>query len=265
MASDFTADDGTRFRYEVRGAGPTVLFFHAFPLGMWIYDAQVAALEKTHRTVRFDARGFGGTPPGDGPLSMEKIADDGVALLDELGLGQAIVVGCSMGGYVALAMARKHRDRVRGLVLLDTRATPDTPEGRAGRSALADRARKEGSGAVAEKFLATLTGPTTRRERPEIQEKLAASILSNPPAGLANALLGMGARADSRPELRAIHVPTLIVCGEEDMVTPPADSKAMAESIPDSTLVLVPRAGHLANLEDPEAVNAALLAFLAGC
>ena len=118
---------------------------------------------------------------------------------------------------------------------------------------------------MAEKFLPTLTGPTTRRERPEIEKKLAASILSNPPEGLANALLGMGARADSRPELRAIRVPTLIVCGEEDTVTPPADSKAMAESIPGSTLVLVPRAGHLANLEDPASVNAALLAFLARC
>jgi pimeloyl-ACP methyl ester carboxylesterase len=264
MGSSFDAPGGAKVHYDVRGEGPALLFFHAFPLGLSMYDRQAAALEATHRVVRFDARGFGATAPGDGPLTMERIADDGVALLDHLGLGQAVALGCSMGGYVVLALARRHRDRLRGLVLADTRATPDTPEARAGRSLLAEKTLKEGAAAVAAKFLPTLVGPTTTRERPEIVKQVEAAILANPPRGLANALLGLGARADSRPSLREIAVPTLVICGAEDGVTPPADSEAMAAAIPRAELAILERSGHLSNLETPDAFNARLAAFLRG-
>lgn len=262
MATFFEAGGGIRLRYDVEGDGPAVLFLHAFPLGMWMWEEQVRALARTHRTVRFDMRGFGESDPGDGPLTMERSADDAVLLLDHLGLGRAMVVGCSMGGYVAFALARRHRDRLNGLVLADTRATPDTPEARAGRASLAEKTLAEGSAAVAAKFLPTLLGPTTQRERTPLVGRVEASILGNPPRGLANALLGLGARADSRPTLREIAVPTLVVCGAEDTVTPRSDSEALVAGIAGSRLAVLEGAGHLANLETPEAFNRSLTRFL---
>jgi pimeloyl-ACP methyl ester carboxylesterase len=262
VAAYFSAPDGTRLHYDVQGDGPAVLFFHAFPLALFMWEAQADLLSTTHRTVRFDARGFGATAPGDGPLSMERIADDGVALLDHLGIGQAAAVGCSMGGYVALALARRHRDRLRGLVLQDTRATPDTATARADRGRLADRALREGAGVVASAFLPKLIGETSQREQPALRQRLEEAILRTPPRGLANALLGLGGRADSRPSLREIAVPTLVVCGAEDSVTPPSDSEAMARGIAGSRLEILPRAGHLSNLETPQAYNDVLADFL---
>jgi 3-oxoadipate enol-lactonase len=250
--------------YDVQGEGPPVLLLHAFPLGALQWDAQVAALRGQHQVVRFDARGFGASPAGDGPLSMERIADDAVAVLDRIGIGQAVVCGLSMGGYAAFAMARRHADRIRGLVLSDTRAAADTAEGRASRAALAERVRREGAIAAADAFLPKLLGETTRRERPQVVARVREIILGNPPRGIADALAGLAARADSTPTLREIRVPVLVVCGEEDALTPLADSEALQRGIAGSRLVRLAGAGHLANLETPEAFNRALLEFLAG-
>ncbi|HEU5323896.1 MAG TPA: alpha/beta fold hydrolase, partial [Methylomirabilota bacterium] len=121
---------GGDIAYEVRGRGDAVLLLHAFPLGMAMWDAQVDALEPRFQVVRFDARGFGGSPPGDGPLTMERIADDAALLLDHLGVSRAAVCGLSMGGYAALALVRRHADRLRALALCDTRAGADDGEAR---------------------------------------------------------------------------------------------------------------------------------------
>jgi len=246
----------------VRGDGPALLFLHAFPLGLFMWEGQAQAFAATHRVIRFDARGFGATPAGDGPLSMERIADDAALLLDHLGIGQAVVAGCSMGGYVAFAMVRRHRDRLRGLVLQNTRPGGDTLEARGNRGVLAARVLKEGSGAAADAFLPRLLGETTRRARPQLEAELRAAILKTSPRAIANALLGLGARADSTPTLREIAVPTLVLGGIEDVLTPPAESEAMAAAIDGSQLLILPAAGHLANLENPEAYNAALAGFL---
>ena len=132
---------GAEIEYDVRGKGPAVLFFHAFPLGLFMWDAQAEALAPTHQVIRFDARGFGGSPPGSSLLTMERIADDGAALLDHLGVGQAVVGGCSMGGYAAFAFVRRHPDRLKGLVLQDTRAGADNEEARTRRASDARRAK----------------------------------------------------------------------------------------------------------------------------
>jgi pimeloyl-ACP methyl ester carboxylesterase len=253
---------GAALEYDVRGQGPAVLFLHAFPLGMVMWEDQVRALEARCRVVRFDAGGFGGSPPGDGPLTMERIADDADALLDHLGLGTAAVVGCSMGGYAAFAMVRRHPDRVRALVLQDTRAGADGEQARGDRALLAEKVLREGAAAAADALLPKLLGETTHRERPALVERLRGIILANPPRGIANALLGLGARADSTPTLREIRVPTLVVCGAEDGLTPPAEAEAMQKAIAGARLAIVPAAGHLANLENPEAYDRALAAFL---
>ena len=253
---------GTSIDYDVRGSGPPVLFLHAFPLDMTMWDAQARALEGTHQVVRLDARGFGGTPPGDGLLTMERIADDAVALLDHLGLSKAIVCGLSMGGYAAFALVRRHPQRVKALVLADTRTAPDSPEAKRSRSAQADAVRREGPPGIADAFLQKAVGETTRQERPALVARVREMILAASARGIVDALAGLAARADSGPTLREIKVPTLVICGAEDALTPVADAEAIQRGVPGSTLQIIPKAGHLSALEDPAAFNAVLLAFL---
>jgi len=256
--------EGASIEYAVGGSGPAVLFLHAFPLGQVMWDAQADFLEPRFRVIRFDDRGFGGSSVGDGPLTMDQIADDAVAVLDHLGVASATVVGCSMGGYAAFAMLRRHARRVRALVLANTRAGADTDEARGNRATLAQMVLEQGSAAAADAFLPKLLGATTHRERAGLVERLHAVILANPPRGVANALLGLGARADSRPTLAEVTVPTLVISGTEDTLTPPPEAEALERGIRGSRLERIERAGHLANLENPEAFNAALGAFLDG-
>jgi 3-oxoadipate enol-lactonase len=255
---------GATIAYDTKGDGPATLFLHAFPLDLEMWNAQLEALAPRQLVVRFDARGFGGSPPGDGPLTMDQIADDGAALLDHLGIERAVVAGCSMGGYAAFAFVRRHAQRLAGLVLQDTRAGADTEEAKANRKALAERVLAEGSPAAVDAFLPKLVGETTHRERPEIAARVRERILAASPRGIANALHGLAAREDSRATLAAIRVPTLVLVGEEDTLTPPSEAEAIAGALAGSRLVVVPRAGHLANLENPEALNAAVVAFLDG-
>jgi pimeloyl-ACP methyl ester carboxylesterase len=148
---------------------------------------------------------------------------------------------------------------------MDTRAEPDGEEARRNRALLAEKVRREGAAAAAEAFLPKLLGVTTQRERPEIVERVRAMILGTSPHGIADALAGLGARADSRPTLRQIRVPTLVVCGEEDVLTPPADAEALRAGIAGARLALVPKAGHLPSLENPGALFPLLEGFLAEC
>ncbi|HVO10634.1 MAG TPA: alpha/beta fold hydrolase [Vicinamibacteria bacterium] len=256
--------DGGAIEYDARGEGRTLLLLHAFPLGLSMWEPQCEALSPRLRVVRFDARGFGGSDPVPGPLTMERIAEDAIALLDLLGIDRAVVGGCSMGGYAALALARRHPHRLSGLVLQDTRAGADTEEARAGRRQLASRVLETGPAAAAEAFLPRLLGETTRRERPDLVGELRERILATPASAIASALHGLAEREDSRPTLAALHVPTLVLVGEEDVITPPSEAEAMARAVRRARLVRVPRAGHLSNLENPEAVNAALAEFLGG-
>jgi pimeloyl-ACP methyl ester carboxylesterase len=259
-----TRIDGFEIEYDVRGKGPAALLLHAFPLGLSMWDPQAEALAAAHRVVRFDARGFGGSQLDDvAPLTMERIADDGAYLLDQLGIDKAVVHGCSMGGYAAFAFARRHPKRLAGLVLQDTRAAADTPEGRAGRAALATKVLGEGAAAAADALLPKLLGETSHRERAALEATLRERILATSPRALANALHGLAARADSRAMLPGISVPTLVVVGAEDANVSPDEAKAMAAAIPGARFEVIPKAGHLANLENPDAVNAALRTFLA--
>jgi len=253
---------GGELSYLVGGKGPPVLFLHAFPLESLMWEEQAKALEAHHRLILLDDRGFGHSPPGDGLLTMERIADDAVALLDHLGVSKAALVGLSMGGYAAFAMVRRHLDRISALVLADTRAEPDSPEGRKSRSELSERVRFQGSSAAADQFLPKLLGETSHKERAPLVSRVREMILRASPQGIRDALAGLASRADSNPTLRQIRVPTLLVCGAEDLITPPADSERMRQGIHESTLAIVPRAGHLSNMENPSAFNEALGEFL---
>ena len=256
--------DGGAIEYDARGEGRALLLLHAFPLDMSMWEPQCEALSVHSRVVRFCARGFGGSDPLPGPLTMERIAEDAIALLDLLGVERAVVGGCSMGGYAALALARRHPQRLAGLVLQDTRAGADSEEAKAGRRELASRVLQAGPQAAADALLPRLLGETTKRERPGLVGEVREKILAAPAAAIASGLHGLAERDDSRPTLGSLRVPTLVLVGEEDAITPPSEAEAMARAVRRARLVRVPRAGHLSNLECPEAVNAALAAFLGG-
>jgi 3-oxoadipate enol-lactonase len=254
---------GGQVEARVEGQGPALLLLHAFPLSLAMWDPQVEALKDRHTVLRFDARGFGGSTPAEGLLSMEGIADDAAAVLDSAGVGQATLCGLSMGGYAAMAFARRHPSRLRALVLADTRAGADSPEARANRATQAEKVRREGTAGVVEAMLPKLLGRTTLAERPAVVERVRGLMAAAPPRAVVDALAGLAARADSAPYLRDVRVPTLVLCGEEDELTPPSEAEAIAKSIPGAKLTLLPAAGHLASLETADAFTAALRAFLA--
>ena len=193
---------------------------------------------------------------------MDDYAGDVIDLLDALHVPEAVVVGLSMGGYVALAMMRLAPRYIHALVLADTRPQADTPEGLENRKRMVQLARERGVAAVADEMVPKLVGETTRRERPDVVALVRALTLSSSVDGVIGALEAMKTRPDSTPLLASIHMPTLVIVGDEDGITPPGVAEAMQRAIAGSQLVVVSGAGHLPNLEDPHAFNTALAGFL---
>lgn len=255
--------DGIALHYHDEGQGEPVLLIHGFPLSSELFQPQRAALSSRFRVITPDLRGMGQSDaPADG-YSMETYADDLVALLDHLGIGQVIVGGMSMGGYVLFALLRRHADRVKGVMLLDTKAAADTEEGKAGRRAMAEQAQREGSPAIADAMLPKMLTEQTRTEQPELVQFVHAMMAATPVDGIVGALDAMAARRDSTDLLAQINVPTLIVVGREDAVTPVAVAQDMQRAIADAELAVIDGAAHAAGVERPAAVNAALEQWLA--
>jgi 3-oxoadipate enol-lactonase len=255
--------DGRSVSYESTGQGPALLLLHAFPLSSRHWANTAAALAPRFRVVAVDAPGFGASAPFAGALTMERLATDAAAVLDHLEIPKAIVGGCSMGGYAAFAFTRLYSERLSGLVLVDTRPAPDTAEGRGGREALAKKVQAQGVSAVVEAMLPKLVGATSHRERPAVVAGVRGMIEAAAPAAIVNALGALAGRADSRPSLSAIRVPTLIVRGAEDEIISAADTTEMERGIAGSRALTIPGAGHLSNLEAPDAFTAAVSDFLA--
>lgn len=256
---------GRRLAYLEAGAGAAVLFVHAFPLTAEMWRAQLDALPPGWRGLAPDLRGLGRSPlsPG-GPAasSMDDHADDLDGLLGALGIDSAVVVGLSMGGYVAFALCRRALHRVRALVLADTRAEPDTDEARAKRDSVKHVAREQGAAAVADAMVPQLLGSSTQKNRPQLVEHVRAMVGGNSADGIIDALECLETRPDSRPLLPTLTCPTLIIVGDEDTVTPPAMSRDMACAIRGSAVHIIAGAGHLSNLEQPEPFGRSLSQFL---
>lgn len=252
--------DGVTLGYDLEGRGEPLLFLHGFPLHRGMWRPQVAALRDRFQVLTVDLRGFGESSVSD-EVTLAQLAADVVALMADLGIARATVVGLSMGGYVAFRLLEQAPTFATRLVLADTRAEPDTDEGRARRLALAARVAQEGREAMRD-FVASLVGPTTRARRPEVVATVEALAAAADPRALVATLHALAARPDSRPLLSRITVPTLVIVGAEDTITPPETARAMADAIPHSRLVVLPEAGHLSNLETPEAFTAALRTFL---
>ena len=240
----------------------TLLLLHAFPLNARMWEGELALAGTGWHVIAPQLRGFDGGA-GDPPAaSVDDYAGDIIDLLDALHVKQAVVGGLSMGGYVAFALLRAAARYVQGLILADTRSQADTPEGIAGRTRLLQLVQDKGASAVADEMIPKLLGETTRATRPAVVERVRSLALANSSDAIAGAIRALMTRPDSTPLLASIHVPTLIVVGEEDTVTPPAASEEMHRAIAGSQLVRIPQSGHLANLEQPALFHAALAAFL---
>jgi pimeloyl-ACP methyl ester carboxylesterase len=254
--------NGLDLAYTDQGQGLPVVLLHAFPQNRTMWTPQVEALSTTNRVIAPDFRGFG---ESDAPLwhyTLEQFADDVKGLLDHLSIRQAVLVGLSMGGYTLFAFWRKYAERVKGLVLADTRAQADTEEGRAGRFAMAQTAHARGAPAIADIMLPKLLSPVALQTKPDLVRQVRATIERTQVSGIAGALMAMAERPDSVPLLPQIARPVLVITGELDGPTPPADGQLMAERIPGARLEIIPQAGHLSNLEQPEAFNQAVRSFL---
>ncbi|MBO3744537.1 alpha/beta fold hydrolase [Streptosporangiaceae bacterium NEAU-GS5] len=246
------------------GSGTPVVLLHAFPLSCAMWLAQREGLASVCRVVTPDLRGFGGTRLGDDPPSLDLMADDVAALLDEEGVDRAVVGGQSMGGYVTMAFCRRHPDRVLGVILADTKAVADVDAARANRERIAQAVLNGENGVLVDEVLPTLLGPTTKARRAMVSGRVRGMVQSAPAPAVAWAQRAMAARPDSFDTLRALKAPALVLVGEEDELSPRSDAEAMTEAIPDARLTVIERAGHLSAVEDPEAFNRAVADFVKG-
>ena len=254
--------DGVEIGYNDVGTGVPVAFLHGFPHNRTLWSPQVSALVDRARCLAPDLRGFGESSK-HGPFTVDQYADDVAMLLRGLGIERAVVAGLSMGGYVAFALWRRHRSLVRGLVLADTRAGADTDETRNKRRALIDVARTRGAGAVADGQITGMLGKTTREKRPALIDEVHRMLESAPVEGIVGALEAMIARVDSTDTLATIDVPTLVVVGDEDVLTPPGEAEILHAGIRGSRLEVIEHAGHVSNMERPAAFNHVITEFLA--
>ena len=252
--------------YNDNGPGPVVVLLHGFPLDRSMWSWQETTLGSIYRVITPDLRGHGQSAAPEGIYTMEAMAEDVIETLDALQLTEPVVLGgLSMGGYVALALIDEYPERFRALMLIDTKAEGDTPEAARGREELAGGVEAAGnSAAVAAALLPKLFSETTRQRRPQLIARMREVMEKTPARAVAGALRGMAARQDRTAELAQIAVPTLVLVGANDAITPPNEAQKMAEAIPDAQIVIIPDAGHLAPYENPEATNEAMLHFLRG-
>jgi 3-oxoadipate enol-lactonase len=257
-----TVIDGMTVGYTDQGNGTPLVFIHAFPLSKTMWQQQVDALKDTYRVITIDLGGHGESEIMLGNDSLDGYAKNVLHLLDHLEIAQAVFVGLSMGGYILFSIYRHYANRVKAMVLADTRAQADSEEGRAGRQSMAEVAFKDGAPAIADIMLPKLLAPSTIQERPEIVEQVRQMILQTSTAGIVVDLVAMAARPDSTDLLSRITCPTLVIVGEDDQATPIAESQYITQRIPGSIFVTIPQAGHLSNFEEPAAFNQALKSFL---
>lgn len=253
---------GISISYNDEGQGEPILLIHGFPLSSEMWQPQRAALQYRFRVITPDLRGMGRSDVPMGGYSMAAYADDIIALMDELGIAQTIMGGMSMGGYVVFELLRRAPDRITGLILLDTRATADDETTKAKRRSLIEQVRDQGSAAAADTD--TMLTPRTHAEQPELVDYAKHIMLNTPVDGIVGALHAMIERPDSSPMLPTIAVPTLVVVGSDDPLTPPNAARAMADAIPNAQMVVIEGASHASNLERPDEVNKALLDWAVG-
>jgi pimeloyl-ACP methyl ester carboxylesterase len=244
---------GVSIEYDDIGNGVPLLLIHGFPLDRTLWRTQIAGLSQIYRVIAPDLRGFGQSSETDGEVvTMDQYATDLKALLDSLNVKQAVIGGISMGGYITLSFYAQYADRVKGLILANTRAVPDSEEGKQLRLTNVQKVGESGIGFLVDNMAPKMLGNAAK---PEIEIAVRSMMLRQRPTGVMSALRGMALRPDRTALLRFATVPVLVVSGSQDVLIPPADSETMHALIPDSRLVIIPDAGHLSNLDKADAFN----------
>ncbi|MBP2705217.1 alpha/beta hydrolase [Microbispora sp. RL4-1S] len=248
------------------GSGVPVVLLHAFPLSSAMWLAQREGLAPFCRVITPDLRGFGGSRLGDDEPSLDAMADDVVNLLDQEGVERAVIGGQSMGGYVTMAVCRRHPERVLGVVLAGTKAGADTEAARANRERIATAVLESGTGILVEESMPPMLGATTKQRRGMVLGRVRGLVQAAPPPAVAWAQRAMAARPDSFDVLRGLRVPALIIVGDEDELTPAPEAQAMAEAmagtVAGARTAVVEQAGHLVAMEQPEAFNRLVAEFV---
>lgn len=254
----------THLHVRDMGSGPVVLFVHGFPLDHTMWSMQWDDLARDHRILAVDLRGFGQSGPvPDSPLTMQQHADDLAALLDQLRVNSPVTFcGLSMGGYVAWQFWQRHQEKLAALILCDTRAAADSEEVARGRRYLAEQVLRNGNEQAGEDLLKKLFAEPSQTHCPDRIQATRDVIRRTAPASIAAAQRGMAERPDMRAHLAEIVCPSLVICGESDVITPPAEMRSMANQLGAADFAMIADAGHMAPLERPEATNRAIRAFL---
>jgi 3-oxoadipate enol-lactonase len=255
------SDDAEIF-YEIRGNGPPVVLLHPFPCDHEFWNPVAGALDSRYRLILPDLRGHGDSEIGEGPALMQKHASDVARVLDAADIGKAAFIGCSIGGYILFEFWRRFRARVTSLALCDTRPQADTAEARANRLKAAAAVLEQGTEPFIESMIPKLMGRTTVTARPDLVDGARAMMRKMSAEDISLVLRGMGERPDSVADLKSINVPTLIVIGEEDVLSTVADGELMRQTIAGSQLKVIPKAGHYVPWEQPEVVGTVLRQFL---
>jgi 3-oxoadipate enol-lactonase len=248
--------------FDDTGTGPPVILLHGFPFNRTLWNEQVSALSPTHRVITPDLRGFGASDVTDSPATMADMAHDVAALMDSLGIDQATIGGLSMGGYVVLAFYKLFPERVTALILADTRSQADSEEAKVTRAKQATEALSEGMAGIANSMLPKLFTPASVANKPHVVQRVREMMMTTKPAGAAAALMGMAVREDHTETLAQMNVPTLILVGREDPITPMSDSENMHKQITGSQLVIIDNASHVSNVEQVDEFNSHLDSFL---
>lgn len=261
MATDHI--DGTTLHFVETGSGPPLVLLHGFPLDSRMWNGQIDDLSSRWRVIAPDFRGFGRSPAG-GPFTVPSLADDIHELLAGLGALPCVLAGLSMGGYVAMNFARKYPATLRGLILVDTKDAADTAEQRENRNRMIEVAKSKGSLAIAEMMLGKMLSPDTAEHRPGQVKSLRAMMEACPATTIEHALIALRDRPDMTAELSKISVPTLVIVGDADAITPPSMAEGMKKRIAKSQLAVIKGAGHMAPMEQASQVNRAIRQFVEG-
>jgi len=256
--------NGVALNYDECGMpqGLPVVFIHGFPFSHEMWEPQMNVMPNDIHAVSYDVRGHGASDVGDGQFTIELFVDDLIALLDHLFIEKSILCGLSMGGYIALRTFERHPDRVRGLILCDTKSEPDTNAAKIKRTAAMKVVKTAGVRTFAEDFVRDVFWEKTFERNPSAIAFAKQIICANSQRGICGTLLALAARTDTTPALSSINIPTCIIVGEHDKLTPPSDAQTMHTMIDGSELHILPNAAHISNLENVQEFNAQLIAFL---
>ncbi len=252
----------SHLHFQEAGSGSPLILLHAFPLSSEMWRPQIEALSDGFHVIAPDLPGFGKSPDFESDPSIDHMANAVMALLQQLKITEKIILGgLSMGGYTALAFARLFPESLRALILCDTRAESDDETGKANRNKMIATVESEGTAPIIQQMLPKLLGETSQKEREGVVKTIHDLASQQSASAIANALRALRDRPDASDLLPQITVPTLVIVGEEDTITPTVMAQNLADKIPNAKLEIIPQAGHLSNIEQPELFNRALREF----